>query len=113
MVAEFGNQSISLTETSKKRLQSLIEIGGTGMIKLSLNSRGCNGHSYQLDYVGEAGRFDEIVDLNPGKLVIDAKSILFLLGTQIDWQEDKFGSRFVYSSPKATSMCGCGASVAF
>jgi iron-sulfur cluster assembly protein len=65
-----------------------------------------------MEWAEEIGKFDEVVEDKGAKVVIDPKAVLFLLGTQMDYQVGKLSSGFVFNNPNETSACGCGESVA-
>ncbi len=83
------------------------------MIKISLIRKGCNGLAYKINYTREKEKLDEIVEEQGVKVVLDAKSLLLLIGTEIDFVEDDIRSEFVFRNPKAKSQCGCGESFHF
>jgi iron-sulfur cluster assembly protein len=66
---------------------------------------------YTMDWAETQDRFDEVVEDKGAKLLIDPKAIMFLLGTEMDYQVDKLASRFVFNNPNQKSACGCGESV--
>lgn len=81
-------------------------------LRVGVKNGGCAGMSYTMEYANEIKPFDEVVDVNGVKLIIDAKAVLFLLGTTLDVKSDKFAAGFVFLNPNETSACGCGESVA-
>ncbi len=80
-------------------------------IKLGLKNAGCAGVSYVMDYATETDNVAEIVDFGDIKIIIDAKSLLFLLGMEMDYQVTPLKSGFVFNNPNQTDACGCGESV--
>jgi iron-sulfur cluster assembly protein len=64
-----------------------------------------------LDWAEEQGRFDEVIEDKGARVLIDSKAVMFLLGTEMDYQVDKLRSGFVFNNPNQTSACGCGESV--
>jgi iron-sulfur cluster assembly protein len=80
-------------------------------IKLGLKNAGCAGMSYVMDYALDSDSAAEIVDCGDVKIIIDAKSLLFLLGMEMDYQVTKLKSGFVFNNPNQTDACGCGESV--
>jgi iron-sulfur cluster assembly protein len=72
---------------------------------------GCAGMSYTMDYAQEAKPFEEVMEDKGVKIFIDPKAILFLIGTELDFVQEKLGARFAFNNPNQTSACGCGESV--
>ena len=79
-------------------------------VKLSTPRRGCSGLAYSVDYVTEAKPFDERIDTPGGTLFVDGGSILYLIGSTMDWVEDDFTAGFTFANPNAKGSCGCGES---
>lgn len=79
-------------------------------VKLSTPRRGCSGLAYSVDYVTEAQPFDERIETPGGLFFIDGSSVLYLVGSTMDWREDDFSAGFVFDNPNAKGACGCGES---
>jgi len=85
-------------------------------IKVSLRVRGCSGMSYVMDFQKEAPKkFDEVIHVvdeqgREGKVIVDAKAVLFLVGTEMDYVEVEMGSEFIFQNPNSKGACGCGQS---
>ncbi len=79
-------------------------------VRLTTPKRGCSGLSYSLDYVTAAKPGDEAVATAGGALFIDGGSLMYLIGSTMDWQEDDFTAGFVFANPNAKGSCGCGES---
>ena len=79
-------------------------------VKLSTPRRGCSGLAYSVDYVGEANPMDEKIETPGGTFFVDGASILYLIGSVMDWSEDDFAAGFVFQNPNAKGSCGCGES---
>lgn len=79
-------------------------------VRLTTPKRGCSGLAYSLTYVTEAKAGDEAVSTPGGTLFIDGGSLLYLIGSEMDWVEDDFAAGFVFNNPNAKGQCGCGES---
>jgi iron-sulfur cluster assembly protein len=80
-------------------------------VRVGVENGGCAGMSYTMDYAEAAQPFEEVVEDKGVKVFIDPKAIMFLIGTEMDFVQEKFGARFVFNNPNQTSACGCGESV--
>jgi iron-sulfur cluster assembly protein len=104
--------AVTLTAAAEARVAELMgkaPVGAIG-VKLSTPRRGCSGLAYSVDYVTEANPIDERIETPGGAFFIDAASVLYLIGSTMDWQEDDFTAGFVFDNPNATGSCGCGES---
>ena len=104
--------AVTLTPAAEARIAALMAKApeGTVGVKLSTPRRGCSGLAYSVDYVSEAKPFDERIDTPGGTFFVDGSSILYLIGSVMDWVEDDFSAGFVFNNPNAKGMCGCGES---
>jgi iron-sulfur cluster assembly protein len=104
--------ALILTPTAEARIADLMAKAPEGAIgvKLSTPKRGCSGLAYSVDYVTEAKPFDERIDTPGGTLFVDGGSILYLIGSTMNWVEDDFTAGFVFQNPNAKGECGCGES---
>ena len=104
--------AIILTEAAEKRVADLMSRAPEGSIgvKLSTPRRGCSGLAYSVDYVSEANPMDEKIETPGGTFYVDGGSILYLIGSTMDWREDDFAAGFVFENPNAKGACGCGES---
>lgn len=104
--------AIILTPTAEARIAKLMSQapGDAIGVKLSTPRRGCSGLAYSVDYVTEEARFDEKIETPGGVFYVDSASIMYLIGSTMDWQEDDFTAGFVFNNPNATGACGCGES---
>ncbi|WP_375248494.1 HesB/IscA family protein [Sphingomonas sp.] len=104
--------ALNLTATAEGRIADLMARAPEGAIgvKLSTPRRGCSGLAYSVDYVTEALPFDEKIETPGGTLYVDGASILYLIGSTMNWVEDDFTAGFVFDNPNAKGACGCGES---
>jgi len=104
--------AVILTKAAEARVAKLMAQAPDDAIgvKLSTPQRGCSGLAYSVDYVTEASPMDERIETPGGLFFIDAASVLYLIGSTMDWQEDDFTAGFVFDNPNATGACGCGES---
>ena len=104
--------AVTLTPAAEARVAALMAKAPAGAIgvKLSPPRRGCSGLAYSVDYVNEAVPFDERIETPAGTLYVDGGSILYLIGSTMDWVEDDFTTGFVFQNPNAKGSCGCGES---
>ncbi|MBI1954045.1 MAG: iron-sulfur cluster assembly accessory protein [Proteobacteria bacterium] len=101
-----------LTPAAIKRIKFLLsqrEKPSAG-IRLTLKTKGCSGLSYSLEYVDTVQPLDEVLEVNDLKVMIDPKAIMFLLGSEMDYVEEKMQSGFVFRNPNEKGRCGCGKS---
>jgi len=109
-------QAIQVTDIARRQARILLSQRGkpSAGIKVGVRTRGCSGLSYTLEYADEISDFDEVVNVEDEeggfKILIDPKAIMFLLGTTMDYQEDKFKSGFEFVNPNEKGRCGCGES---
>ena len=80
-------------------------------VRVGVANGGCAGMSYTMEYADAAKPFEEVMEDKGVKVFIDPKAILFLIGTELDFVQEKLGARFVFNNPNQTSACGCGESV--
>ena len=104
--------ALNLTAAAHARIAELMARAPDGAVgvKLSTPRRGCSGLAYSVDYVVDAQPLDERIDTPGGTLFVDGGSILYLIGSTMDWVEDDFAAGFVFANPNAKGACGCGES---
>lgn len=104
--------AVLLTPSAEERIATLMAKAPEGAIgvKLSTPRRGCSGLAYSVDYVTEEVAMDEKIETPGGIFYIDGSSVLYLIGSTMDWQEDDFTAGFVFNNPNAKGACGCGES---
>ncbi|MEO7276597.1 MAG: iron-sulfur cluster assembly accessory protein [Sphingomicrobium sp.] len=104
--------AITLTPGAEQRIADLMASAPADAIgvKLSTPRRGCSGLAYSVDYVSEEQPFDEKIETAGGAFYVDGASVLYLVGSTMDWVEDDFAAGFVFANPNAKGACGCGES---
>ena len=104
--------ALTLTAGAEARIAELMARAPADAIgvKLSTPRRGCSGLAYSVDYVTAEVPFDEKIVTSGGTFYVDGASILYLIGSTMDWQEDDFAAGFVFENPNAKGQCGCGES---
>ena len=104
--------AVILTPSAEARIAHLMETAPAGAIgvKLSTPRRGCSGLAYSVDYVTDANPMDERIETPGGSFFVDGASVLYLIGSTMDWVEDDFTAGFVFTNPNAKGACGCGES---
>lgn len=104
--------AVQLTARAQDRIAALMATAPDGAIgvRLSTPRRGCSGLAYSVDYVTDAIAMDERIAAPGGTLFIDGASVLYLIGSTMDWVEDDFQAGFVFANPNAKGSCGCGES---
>ena len=104
--------AVILTPGAEARVAKLMAEApeGANGVKLSTPRRGCSGLAYSVDYVVAAEKFDERIETPGGLFFIDGASVLYLVGSTMDWVEDDFAAGFVFENPNAKGACGCGES---
>jgi len=103
-----------LTPRAAERIKEIIAASRkpAAGLRVGVKNGGCAGMEYTMDYAAAPDPMDEVVEDHGVKLFIEPKAVLFLLGTEMDYQIDKLSSGFVFNNPNQTSACGCGESVA-
>jgi iron-sulfur cluster assembly protein len=104
--------ALILTPSAEARIAHLMANAPEGAVgvKLSTPRRGCSGLAYSVDYVTQADPFDEKIATPGGDFYVDGGSILYLIGSTMEWVEDDFTAGFVFQNPNAKGSCGCGES---
>jgi iron-sulfur cluster assembly protein len=104
--------AVTLTANAEARIAKLMADAPADAIgvRLSTPRRGCSGLAYSVDYVSEEVKFDEKIETSGGLFYIDGASVLYLIGSTMDWVEDDFTAGFVFNNPNAKGACGCGES---
>lgn len=104
--------AIKLTATAVERVKALLQSRGkpSAGIRIGVKTKGCSGLSYTLEFADTKGAMDEVVEQDGVTVLIDPKATLFILGTEMDYVEEKLQSGFVFRNPNEKGRCGCGES---
>lgn len=119
---------MTLTPQAVEQLQELLNQPDPKLIRVGVKNRGCSGLAYHLEYVDKPGQFDEAVEQDGVKVLVDSKALFSIIGSEMDWIEDKLSRRFVFKNPniskslyllrgpisianvRSAEQCGCGES---
>ena len=104
---------MSLTDAAAERVREIIAKSERPVLglRVGVKNGGCAGMEYTMEWANEQKPFDEVIEEKGVKVLIDPKAILFLLGTEMDFQSSALKSGFTFNNPNQTSACGCGESV--
>ena len=105
-------QALAVTDAAAQRIHELLAKRGKPSVgvRVGVRSRGCSGLSYTIEYADEKGKFDEIVQDKGVTILIDPKASMFIIGTEMDFVDDKLQSGFTFRNPNEKGRCGCGES---
>lgn len=106
-------QVLSLTPAASERVRAIMASKGPAVagLKIGVKKGGCAGMEYTMEWAESVGKFDEVVEAEGARVIIDPQAVLYLLGTEMDWKVDKLSAQFVFNNPNQKSACGCGESV--
>ncbi|NGZ13168.1 iron-sulfur cluster assembly protein IscA [Vibrio aestuarianus] len=103
--------AITLTEAAANRVRAFLDNRGKGVgLRLGVKTTGCSGMAYVLEFVDELNNEDQVFEDHGVKVIIDAKSLVYLSGTQLDYVKEGLNEGFEFNNPNAKSECGCGES---
>ena len=104
---------VSLTEAAAARVREIMANADKPYVALRVGVKngGCAGQEYTFAYAESVGPLDEVVEDKGVTILIDPKAVLFLIGSEIDYETSKLASKFVFRNPNQTDACGCGESV--
>ena len=102
---------VTLTEAAAGRVREIMARGDKLYLRVGVKNGGCAGQEYVFEYADTAGPIDEVVEEKGVRILIEPKAVLFLIGSEIDYEVSKLSSKFVFHNPNETDACGCGESV--
>jgi iron-sulfur cluster assembly protein len=111
-------QVLKLTDRAAARIRAIMaqrsEMAPKGEavgLRIGVKKGGCAGMEYTMEWTTDRKPFDELVEHDGARVLIDAKAVIYLLGSEMDYKTDKLASQFVFTNPNQTGACGCGESV--
>ena len=102
---------VTLSDAAAARVREVLSDKVGGFLRVGVKNAGCAGMEYTMEFVDAVSPTDERVDDNGVSIVIDAKAVLFLLGSVVDYEVSPMHSKFTFRNPNQTDACGCGESV--
>jgi iron-sulfur cluster assembly protein len=96
--------AMKLTPAAVEHLRQMLDQPEPKLIKVGVRNRGCSGLAYHLEYVDKPGAFDETVEQDGVKVLIDSKALFSIIGSEMDWVEDKLSQRFVFRNPNISKL---------
>ncbi|MEP0339595.1 MAG: iron-sulfur cluster assembly accessory protein [Alphaproteobacteria bacterium] len=105
-------QMMTITDQAAERVKALLASRGkpSAGVRIGIRTKGCSGMSYTLEFADDKNEFDEVVEDKGVRVFIDPKATMFIIGTQMDFVEDKLESGFTFENPNEKGRCGCGES---
>ena len=103
---------VTLTDAAASHIRLLMDGADNDVIgiRIGVKTAGCSGMQYDVQFATEQKQFEDRVVQKGVTVFIDPTAVMFLIGTEMDWQEDKFSARFVFNNPNEIARCGCGES---
>lgn len=110
--SDFKDAQIFVSEKAVKRLKAVMSSEGKGdyFLRMSVDSGGCSGMNYKMDFDKEQDTFDKVFNQNGLNVICDLKSWLYLKNITIDYSDDMLNGGFKIENPNAERTCGCGTS---
>ena len=104
---------VTLTDRAAERVREIMGRADKSYagLRVGVKNGGCAGQEYLIEYAEAANPYDEVVEDKGVTILIDPKAVLFLIGTEIDYETSKLAAKFVFRNPNETDACGCGESV--
>ena len=107
-----STETVALTDAALTEVKRLLDLQGIteGGLRLGVKGGGCSGLSYTINFDDKIGEFDTVTEVDGVKVIVDAKSAIYLQGMTLDFQKDLVSGAFKFINPNATKTCGCGES---
>jgi iron-sulfur cluster assembly protein len=107
-----SQQVLSLTPAAIGRVRHLLDSKGDGAhgIRVGVRTAGCSGLTYTIDFANEIKAGDEVIEAEGVKVVVDSGAVMYLVGTEMDFVQDRLGAAFKFTNPNEAGRCGCGES---
>lgn len=102
---------VTLTDAAAARVADVMVKGAKPYLRVGVNNGGCAGMEYTMDYAEAPEAYDELVEDHGVQILVKADAVMFLLGSEIDYETTRLASKFVFRNPNQTDACGCGESV--
>ncbi len=108
-----GFQVMTMTDAAAQRVRAIVDSSGPDAqgVRVGIKKGGCAGMEYTIELVTAPSSKDDLIERDGAKVWIDPAAVLYLLGTEMDFETTKLRSGFTFSNPNQTSACGCGESV--
>jgi iron-sulfur cluster assembly protein len=106
-------QVMSLTAAATQRVKAIMASKGPEVLglKIGVKKGGCAGMEYTMTWADTIEKFDEVIESDGARVIIDPQAVLYLLGTEMDYKTEKLASQFVFNNPNQKGACGCGESI--
>ena len=107
-------QVMKLTDRAARRIKAILaekSSGTAGGLRIGIKKGGCAGMEYTMEWAAEKKPFDEVVEQDGARVLVDPKAVMYLLGTEMDYKTDTLSAQFVFANPNQKGACGCGESV--
>ncbi|GAB5585591.1 Iron-sulfur assembly protein 1 [Umbelopsis nana] len=102
--------ALTLTPAAVDRLKSLYNGPEPRLLRVGVKQKGCSGNSYNLEFTDKKGKFDEVVQQDGVTVLVDSKALITVLGSEMDYIQNKLSAQFVFTNPNVKETCGCGES---
>ena len=107
-----GQPILTLTDAAAEQARRLMDKADSKAIglRVGIKTAGCSGLQYQVEFASEQKQFEDKIEDKGVTIFIDPAAVMFIIGSEMDWAEDKFASSFTFNNPNETARCGCGES---